>query len=47
MWSANILLGSAGLFLTYRSVQETITIRFEFLKKLIPKRWRTAEEMMR
>jgi lipopolysaccharide export system permease protein len=47
MWSANILLGSAGLFLTYRSVQETITIRFELLKKLIPKRWRTAEEMMR
>ncbi|HSR17424.1 MAG TPA: LptF/LptG family permease, partial [Ignavibacteriaceae bacterium] len=47
MWSANILLGSAGLFLTYRSVQETITIRFELLKKLIPKKWRSAEEMMR
>ncbi|MGE5796457.1 MAG: LptF/LptG family permease [Ignavibacteria bacterium] len=47
MWSANILLGAAGLFLTYRSVQETITIKFELLKKLIPKRWRTAEEMIR
>jgi lipopolysaccharide export system permease protein len=45
MWSANILLGAAGLFLTYRSVQETITIRLEILKKLIPKRWRTTEEI--
>ncbi|HVO73131.1 MAG TPA: LptF/LptG family permease [Ignavibacteriaceae bacterium] len=44
MWSANILLGAAGLFLTYRSVQETIIIRLELLKKLIPKRWRSVED---
>jgi len=43
MWSANILLGAAGIFLTYRSVQETITIRFALLKRLIPKRWRPTE----
>jgi lipopolysaccharide export system permease protein len=43
MWSANILLGAAGIFLTYRSVQETITIRFTMLKKLIPKRLRSTE----
>jgi lipopolysaccharide export system permease protein len=44
MWSANILLGISGIILTYRAVQETVILKFEFLKKLIPKQWRQSEE---
>ncbi len=44
MWSANIVIGIAGLFLTYKAVQETVTIKFDFLKKLIPKQWRAEDD---
>ncbi len=44
MWTANILLGIAGILLTIRSVKETVTIRFSSLKKLIPKHLRSDEE---
>ena len=44
MWTANILLGIAGIFLVVRSVKETITINFSFLKKFIPQQWREQEE---
>ncbi len=44
MWAANFVLGAAGVFLTARAVKETVTLRFTFLKKLVPKQWRTAEE---
>lgn len=44
MWSANFLLGGVGIILTMKSVQETITIEFNWLKKLVPKSWRTQEE---
>lgn len=37
MWSANILFGILGIFLTYKSTKEQVTINFDFLKKLIPK----------
>lgn len=40
MWSANFLMGALGLFLLYRSVKETVTINFDFVKNIIPKRWR-------
>ncbi len=37
MWAANVLLGVAGALLTYRTVKETVTLNFSWLKKLIPK----------
>ena len=40
MWAANFLLGAAGIFLTYKTNQETVTIRFRFFKKKVPKRLR-------
>jgi lipopolysaccharide export system permease protein len=44
MWSANILLAIAGILLTIKSVKETVTINFSFLKKLIPVQYRSGEE---
>jgi lipopolysaccharide export system permease protein len=45
MWSANILLTIAGILLILKSVRETVTIRFTWLTRLIPKQFRTTEEM--
>lgn len=45
MWSANILLGIAGILLTIKSVKETVTINFTFLKKLLPKQFRSEVEV--
>ncbi|MFZ0452389.1 MAG: LptF/LptG family permease [Ignavibacteriaceae bacterium] len=44
MWIANILLGMAGIFLTYKTVKETITLDFSWIKKLLPKQWREIQE---
>jgi len=44
MWTANILLGITGILLTIKSVKETVTLNFSFLKKLIPKQLRNEEE---
>jgi lipopolysaccharide export system permease protein len=44
MWTANILLGIAGIFLVIRSVKETVTISFSFLRKFIPQQWQSQEE---
>jgi lipopolysaccharide export system permease protein len=44
MWSANILLGIAGILLTTKTVQETVVLNFSFLKKLLPKQWRNFSE---
>jgi lipopolysaccharide export system permease protein len=44
MWSANILLSIAGIILTTKTVQETIILNFNFLKKLIPKQWRNLSQ---
>ncbi len=44
MWAANFLLGLAGIFLTVRTVKETVTLRFTFFKRFIPKQWRTEEQ---
>lgn len=39
MWIANITLGIFGIFLTYRIGKENIELHFDWLQKLIPKRW--------
>jgi lipopolysaccharide export system permease protein len=44
MWTANILLGIAGIILTVRSAKETVTLNFSFIKKFIPKQWQPPEE---
>jgi lipopolysaccharide export system permease protein len=44
MWSANILLGIAGILLIIKSVKETVTINFSSLKKIIPKQFRSEDE---
>lgn len=44
MWGANILMGFTGIVLTYKSMQETITLDFSFLQKLVPKRFRNKTE---
>jgi lipopolysaccharide export system permease protein len=41
MWSANILLGIIGIVLTIRVGKETVVIDWSFLRRLIPKRWRS------
>jgi lipopolysaccharide export system permease protein len=44
IWSANILLGILGIFLTIKSAREKITLSFDFIGKLIPSRWKTIWE---
>ncbi len=44
MWVANILLGIAGIILTYKTVKETVTLDFSWVKKLLPKQWREIQE---
>jgi lipopolysaccharide export system permease protein len=44
MWSANILLAIAGILITIKSVRETVTLNFSFLKKFIPKQFKNEEE---
>jgi lipopolysaccharide export system permease protein len=44
MWAANFLLGFLGIVLTIKTNRETVTITFNFLKKLIPKRLRLQQE---
>jgi len=44
MWSANILLGILGIILIYKTTNERIELKFEFIKKLIPKYWRDSTE---
>ncbi len=44
MWVANIILGIAGIILTYRTVRETVTLDFSWIKKFMPKQWREIQE---
>ncbi|MBW7888108.1 MAG: LptF/LptG family permease [Bacteroidetes bacterium] len=45
MWMANIAIGIFGIFLTYRIGKENIELKFEWWKRLIPKRFlRAAHE---
>ncbi len=41
MWSANMLLGILGVYLTIRIGKETVVINWSIFQQLIPKRWRT------
>ena len=43
MWSANILLGTAGLILIYKSLKETVTLNFTWLSKFLPKQFREMQ----
>lgn len=45
MWAANILLAVIGIFITIKTNQETVTIEFKFLKKLVPKKFRNKENV--
>jgi lipopolysaccharide export system permease protein len=44
MWSANIILGLMGMYLSFRTARENLTIDWSFLRKLTPKSWRVEEE---
>ncbi len=44
MWSANILLTIAGTLLTIKTVREAVTIKFTWIRKIIPKQFRGSEE---
>ncbi|MEO8232555.1 MAG: LptF/LptG family permease [Ignavibacteriota bacterium] len=43
MWSANIVLGVIGIILTIKTNKEAKTITFNFIKKLIPKKFRQKD----
>jgi len=40
MWAANFVLGFLGIILTIKTDRETVTITFDLLKKMVPKRFR-------
>ncbi|MCZ6703044.1 MAG: LptF/LptG family permease [Ignavibacteria bacterium] len=44
MWAANILLTIAGLIITVKTNREMVTIQFTFIKRLIPKRFKSNYE---
>lgn len=37
IWSANFVMGILGIYLTYKSAREKVTLDFSFINKLIPK----------
>jgi lipopolysaccharide export system permease protein len=45
MWSANIIIGLMGLFLTFRTARENLIINWSALRRFIPKQWRSEEEV--
>ncbi len=44
MWSANVLLGILGIYLTIKAAKERVTLDFSFFKKFIPKSWLNETE---
>jgi lipopolysaccharide export system permease protein len=40
MWSANIIIGLMGVYLTIRIGRESLLINWDFLQRLLPRRWR-------
>jgi hypothetical protein len=44
MWSANVFLGIIGVLLLIRAAKEAVIIKFDFLKKLIPKQWAELQQ---
>ncbi len=45
MWAANILLTIAGIIITVKTNRETVTIQFTFIKRLIPRRFKSNYEI--
>jgi len=43
MWSANILLGLLGSYLTFRTARESLTIDWSRLRRFVPKSWRIEQ----
>ncbi len=43
MWSANIFLGILGILLLVKTAKEQVTVDFSFLKKLLPKSFKSEE----
>ncbi len=41
MWSANIIIGLMGVYLTVRVARETVVIDWSFFTRFIPRRWRS------
>jgi lipopolysaccharide export system permease protein len=44
MWSANVIIGIIGVYLTVRSARETLVIRWDVFTRFIPKRWRSGPQ---
>ena len=44
MWAANIILGVLGVYLTFRTARETLTIDWSRMRRLVPRQWRISEE---
>jgi lipopolysaccharide export system permease protein len=44
MWSANMIIGLMGIYLTVRIARETVTINWSYFQRLIPKRWQSKME---
>jgi len=44
MWVANMIIGTLGVYLTFRSARENLTINWSALARFIPKQWRMDEE---
>ena len=42
MWAADLLIGAVGIYLTVRVAREQVIIRWDFLSRLIPRRWRRS-----
>jgi lipopolysaccharide export system permease protein len=42
MWSANVLIGLMGVYLMIRIGRESVVIRWEAVKRLVPRRWRSS-----
>ena len=44
MWSANIIIGLMGAYLTVRVARETVVIHWSILTRFVPRRWRARLE---
>lgn len=44
-WSANVILLILGSYLTFKSAKERVSISFDFLKNLVPKKLRTVSNI--
>jgi lipopolysaccharide export system permease protein len=42
MWSANVMIGIAGIYLVTRTAREAMVIHWSFFRRFVPRRWRMA-----